>query len=143
MFALINKALLFLTLSGVAVGLLGFMGYRTTSLKLTSLESQYSELQSDYRALTKERDNLILGQEVSSEVVVSLVTSLYEIEDGRDAALARLSSLTGNSDKCNNVNLPPSTPLLNDKGEAIETVDITMPFSVEFRDAIRLSPPRT
>jgi cell division protein FtsL len=128
----LTKILIVLAISSVVFGSISFYGYRTTKLELESLQTQYKQLKIDYDTLEKDRDTIIAKNEITDSTVVDLQQSLDTIESEKDVALAKLKELSKRS--C-------PKPIVTPEGEVIETVDINMPFSDEYRNAIRLSAP--
>lgn len=113
-------------------GGLASWGYVSSQKDLSSLKEQYNSLKIDYDKLSEERDTLLAKKDITDSVVVGLYKELNNIEDEKDTVLVKLKELSKKS--C-------PRPTITETGEVIETVDINMPFSDEYRNAIRLSAP--
>ena len=113
-------------------GGLASWGYVSSQKELSSLKEQNRQLQEDYSALSLDRDKILSNAAKTDKVVSKLQEDLNTIEQQKDNALSKLDKF-----RCPKINTQSVEKQSN------EEVDVTMPFSPEFRDAIRLPAPRS
>ena len=103
--------------------------YVSSQKDLSSLQEQYSRLMIDYDSLAKERDKLLEDDKKKSEVMVDLIEATKQLDKQREEALGRLDKF-----RC------PKPRIVSNEVTS-EEVDVTQPYSIEFRNALRLPAP--
>lgn len=104
--------------------------YVGSQKELSSLKEKHTQLEDEYQSLSKQVDELLAEDKKKSTVVVDLIESLSVLEEQKDQALTKLSSF-----RC----VKPKTTSAQETQN--EEVDVNKPFSIEFRNALRLSAP--
>lgn len=100
--------------------------YIESQKELTSLKTQYKQLQSTYEDLSKSKDNLDKSYKESLDSVASLQKDLLSIKDSSNKAVSNIQSY---KQKCTSSNTS------GNKNETIY-VNVDAPFDPEF---VRLS----
>lgn len=106
--------------------------YVSSQEELASVKQKYTQLEQDYKEALNQNDKLVKDNEKESEVLVELSNRMSELEQQKDQAISKLSKF-----RCVKPKVQQTEEVDN------EEVDVNAPFSIEFRDALRLPAPNS